>query len=380
MNGYKNDSGPANILVIRLSALGDVVRTLPAVLSISDAFPGSRITWVTETLGASFLNSHPRIDNVLILPTRVWRKVFLTRKGFVDVARQLFAFLRNLRSVRYDIVVDFHGVLKSAVVCLLARSERKVGYDRSGAGELSYLAYSEIIHLPEGKISRYTRNMKLAEHLGGKPSQREDLIHVPPHIESELSSFFDKLPPGNPVFAVHPGTSARAPYKRWFAERYAALCDEIVTRLNGTVLLTWAPDEHEFVRRITERAKETVHEAPETKTPLHLAYLLSRSDMYIGSDTGAMHIATLAGTPVAAIWGPTDPVENEPGPYSPHEIALGGADCAPCRKMGCLQRKCMAAIEVEDVLSAVERLLERIGVRTGSFSAPAPSPSGRGSG
>ncbi len=96
--------------------------------------------------------------------------------------------------------------------------------------------------------------------------------------------------------------------------------------------------------------------APKTSTPLHLAYILSRSDMYIGSDTGAMHIATLAGTLVVGIWGPTDPVENEPGPYSPHQIVRREVNCSPCRRMGCLERKCMAAVEVSDVLSAVEGL------------------------
>lgn len=356
-----NEDNPHRVLVIRLSALGDVVRTLPAVVSISEAFPDSEITWVTETLGASFIKGHPSVPHVLVLPTRVWRKIFMTPRGFIDVIRQFIRFVRELRSVRYDIVADFHGVLKSAAVCLLARSDRTVGYSRGGSKELSHLVYTERISLGDESLSRYTRNMRLAEYLGGRKPDPRSFIHIPPDIEREMSPFFDGLAPDGPVFAIHPGTSARAPYKRWFADRYAALCDKIVRDWKGTIVLTWAPDELDFVSEIKEKANETVHTAPETKTPLHLAYILSRSDIYVGSDTGAMHIATLAGTPVAAIWGPTHPVENEPGPYSPYEIAVRNVDCSPCRKMGCLEGKCMSAVSLEDVVGAIERLLGRPG-------------------
>ncbi|MCK4389163.1 MAG: glycosyltransferase family 9 protein [Desulfobacterales bacterium] len=356
----KNGDDAVKILVIRLSALGDVVRTLPAVVSISNAFPGSKITWVTETLGASFLNGHPAIHQVLVFATRLWRRIFLTPAGFIRTARQFRSFVKRLRSTDYDMVVDFHGVLKSAAVSLLAKTGRRIGYDATGTKEFSHLANTEKVSLPEGKLSRYKRNMALAEYLGGCKPNPKALIHFPSRIVGELSPFFDQLPPGGHIFAIHPGTSARAIYKRWFSDRYASLADQIVIRFNGRILFTWAPDELDFVSKIAEISREDVRIAPKTETPLHLAYILSQSDVYIGSDTGAMHMATLVGTPVVAIWGPTDPTENEPGPYSPHEVVRRSVDCSPCRKMGCRVRTCMAAVEVEDVLGAVERLLARM--------------------
>ncbi len=198
--------------------------------------------------------------------------------------------------------------------------------------------------------------MKLAEYLGGQPPKQKELIHEPASVDNELASFFEGLT--GPVFAVHPGTSSRAPYKRWFVDRYVTLCDGLIKKFGGTVLLTWAPDEREFVLQIGHATVRNVSMAPQTETPLHLAYILSRSDMYIGSDTGAMHIATLASTPVVGIWGPTDPVENEPGPYSPYEMIRKEVRCSPCRKMGCLKGTCMEAVEVSDVLAAVEKLLK----------------------
>ena len=136
------------ILVIRLSALGDVVRTLPAVVSIHDVFPDSEITWATETLGASFVKGHPCVANVLVFPTRVWRKNLLSPARLAGTVSQFFACLKKLRSVEYDMVVDFHGVLKSGIICRLARARRKVGYDKIGAKELSYLSYTEKVPLP----------------------------------------------------------------------------------------------------------------------------------------------------------------------------------------------------------------------------------------
>ncbi len=348
------------ILVIRLSALGDVVRTLPAVTSIARAYPDAEITWVTETLGASFVSGHPLVNTVIVFPTRLWRRTFLTPAGFVRVIREFFRFRRQLRAEEYDIVVDFHGVLKSALVCRIARTARRVGYDSTGAKEGSYLFYSETVDIGPQKQSRYDRNMKLARYLGGNEPDRSDFISIPSEIKEELAPFLDKIDGPGPLIAIHPGTSARAPYKRWFPGRYASLCDTIVTQMNGRVILTWAPDEYEFVTTIAEATHENVHVAPRTETTVHLAYLLSASDIYVGSDTGAMHIATLAGTPVVAIWGPTDPVENEPGPYSTHEMVHTPVDCSPCRKMGCLLGICMEAVEVDEVADAVRMMLTRL--------------------
>ncbi len=335
------------MLVIRLSALGDVVRTLPAVVSLSEAYPEAKITWVTEGLGASFLRGHPALERVMVFPKSV------TALG------KMASFVKELRKEEYDIVADFHGLLKSGLICRAARAKRKVGYVRAGTKERSQFAYTETVSVPEGKLCRYTRNMAMAEYLGGKEPNPANLLHGPDPVPEELLSFFENLPGDGPVFAIHQGTKPRATYKRWPGDRYAALADALVRKLAGRVMLTWAPEEHEQVKAIAAAAKETVHLAPRTETPLELGYLLCRSDMYIGSDTGAAHIATIAGTPVLAIFGPTDPVENEPGPYSLHEIVMKNTDCSPCRDMRCGRRVCMEAVEVEDVMSGVERLLRR---------------------
>ena len=343
----ENGGNMENILVIRLSALGDVVRTVPAVVSLSEAYPDAGITWVTEELGASFLRGHPAIEKVMVFP-----------KSLTAVGR-MASFVKELRAREYDVVADFHGLLKSALICRAARAKRKVGYIRAGTKERSQFAYTETVSVPEGKLCRYTRNMTMAEYLGGKDPNPANLLHGPDPVPEELSAFVEGLPGDGPIFAIHQGTKPRATYKRWPGDRYAALADELVRKHGGRVILTWAPEEREQVEAIAAAAKEKIHLAPRTTTPLELGYLLSRSDMYIGSDTGAAHIATIAGTPVLAIFGPTDPVENEPGPYSPHEIVMRNVDCSPCRDMRCSRRTCMEAVEVEDVLAGVERLLER---------------------
>jgi ADP-heptose:LPS heptosyltransferase len=270
---------------------------------------------------------------------------------------RMASFVKELRTQEYDVVADFHGLLKSALICRAARAKRKVGYVRAGTKERSQFAYTETVTVPEGKLCRYARNMAMAEHLGGGEPNPANLLHGPDPVPEELSSFFESLPGDGPVFAIHQGTKPRATYKRWPGDRYAALADALVRKLGGRVVFTWAPEEREQVEAIVAAAKEKTHQAPRTGTPLELGYLLSRSDMYIGSDTGAAHIATIAGTPVLAIFGPTDPVENEPGPYSPHEIVMKDTDCSPCRIMKCSRRACMEAVEVKDVLAGVERLL-----------------------
>ncbi len=330
------------VLVVRLSALGDVVRTVPAVCALARGMPGVEITWVTQGTPAAMLASQPFLSDVVVYPRSLW--------GMRD-------FVKQLRRKRYEIVLDFHGVAKSALVVLLARAERKVGFGKGGSKEMSRFFYDEEVPYP-CKMSRYERNMMLVKYLGVSGECSPPFLEIPPEVRMNVSGFLEGVA-AEDLVAVHPGTSERAAFKRWMPDRYARLLDEL-HEMKGTIgMLLWgSASEKEMVERISSFASSPVVLAPPTPTPLHVAALLEGARLYVGPDSAAAHLATLMGTPVVVVMGPTDPVENEPGPYSPHAVVRKDVGCNPCRNRRCSKPVCMEAVEVEDVVNAAVRLLE----------------------
>jgi heptosyltransferase-1 len=129
------------ILFIKLSAIGDVVQTLPALESIKKTYPDSEITWVVEEAAAGILEGHPLIDRLLISRRKAWIRMLRNLFSMVDGMGSIMRFIRELRSVEYDIAIDFQGLLKSGVLIGLSRAKRKIGFDRTR--ELSYLFLNE---------------------------------------------------------------------------------------------------------------------------------------------------------------------------------------------------------------------------------------------
>ena len=143
-----------NILIVKLSAIGDVIHTLPSLSALRRCYPDADITWVIEEAAADLLSGHPDLDRVLILRRKTWIRDI--RQGRIAAPlREMRTFLRTLRSRPYDLVIDFHGLLKSAVIVLLSGGKRKLGYDSLQEG--SGLVYNEKIPEEMGKhaVDRY---------------------------------------------------------------------------------------------------------------------------------------------------------------------------------------------------------------------------------
>jgi 3-deoxy-D-manno-octulosonic-acid transferase/heptosyltransferase-1 len=156
-----------NILIVKLSAIGDVIHTLPSLAALRRRFPDAEITWVVEEAAADLLIGHPDLDRVLVSRRKGWLKD-LRRGRIAAPLREMRAFLRDLRSRRYDLVIDFHGLLKSAFIVLLSGGKRKVGYDSLQEG--SGLFYNEKIPEDLGKhaVDRY---LDFVRHIGAQANE-----------------------------------------------------------------------------------------------------------------------------------------------------------------------------------------------------------------
>jgi len=334
------------ILFIKLSAIGDVVQTLPALEAIRRTYPDSEITWVVEAAAAGILEGHPLIDRLLISRRKTWLRMLKSPRTFQKGINNIAAFLRELRSTSYDIAIDFQGLLKSGMLMGLARSRRKIGFDKTR--ELSYLFLNE--RLPAYDIEKHAleRYLDVARYLGA--SDVSPVCTLP--IEREVAAIRTKLdnlnPQKRPVVAMNP--VARWQTKLWPEQSFAELADRLIREQHALVIFTGSPDDRPVNDRILAMMKETaVNWAGET-TLKELAALASLTDRFITTDTGPMHLAAAAGARVVALFGPTAPWRT--GPYGQGNISLRtGIACSPCFKRQCDQRfVCMAGITVDEVM------------------------------
>jgi heptosyltransferase I len=346
----------SNILIIRLSSLGDVLMTIPAVRGIRDQFPDAHISWLVEGPVGEFLKCQEFIDEVIIFPRSDTMKGL--KKGNIPRAgKTLGPFLRSVRNRKYDLVVDFHGIAKSALFSMMARGTKKIGFGDMFAKEKSHLFYHNRINGSDKRMHKVDRNMLLANYLGYASSVPKVNLNIHDNATAYIDNFFRENGDALPLFAVNPFSSKGTDFKRWPMERYAELIARIHHELREQTIILWGPGEEEEARRLKEMSGDSAFLACPTNIP-QLFALLRKVPIYIGGDTGVMHLATAAGTQVIVIFGPTDFKIN--GPYGKeHTILREDVPCSPCKKRDCSDRQCLAPITVEKVFEAVNVVLKR---------------------
>ena len=338
-----------NILIIKLSAIGDVVQTLPALEAIKKTYPISTVTWIVEEAAAGILDGHPLIDVVLISRRKTWFRMLRSPFTFMQGVAHIIRFVRELRSTRYDIAIDFQGLLKSGVLIGLARAGRKIGFDHTR--EFSYLFLNE--RLPAYDIEKHAldRYLDVARYLGAKKPSHECALP----IERERRVMKQKIeavkPQGRPLVVINP--VARRKSKLWPERNFAELADRLAEERNAVIVFTGSTDDRAVNDRILSlMSKKAVNWAGET-TLKEMAALASLADLFITTDTGPMHLAAAAGAKVVALFGPTAPWRT--GPYGPsHIVVRTGIECSPCFKRTCDDDvQCMKGITVEEVMKNI---------------------------
>ena len=328
--------------MIRLGAVGDVVRTLPAVSSLRRAYPGSQITWLVEPGAAGALDGQPWVDEVLVFPReRLGHSVAGPRR--LAALRELSAFLRRLRGGRFDLVLDFHSILRSGVLARLSGARRRVSYAPPFAREGAWWFATERARLAPARVSRFARNGALVRFLGVETPAARTPMWVPASARDRAAR---KLGAGPAPVAIHPGSSDATAGKRYSAVGYGRVATELVERDGVPVIVTHGParDDGACAAAVVEASGGAARLAPETPCIADLAALFSACRLTVGGDTGPLHVASLVGTPVVQILGPTDPIENAPYPGTPSRTLRAAA-------------RGIERIAVEEVVAASRALL-----------------------
>lgn len=339
------------ILLIRLSALGDVIDTIPALQAVRRRFPDARISWAVEEKAAPLLQKHPDLDELLIFPRFKGGK----KPPWWKRLSAYGSFFRDLRRRRFDLALDFHGNLKSGLVSFAAGPPVRVGFARNYTREGNPLFSNRRVIPREDPQHRAVRSLELLRGIGIEPEWSPPKWRFPEERLEGARFLWEQLSgPQGPRILVHVGASPKGEYKRWFPARFARLID----RLEGEgmpVVLLQGPDDWKAVPEVIEHLSRPPRIA--SGMPLEgAAAFLSQADLVIGSDSGPVHMGSAMGIPTVAVFGPKDPRVYGPI-HVPNETIYKGVPCSPCRYTACPHRLCLDLVSVEEVYNAVRRLL-----------------------
>lgn len=347
---------PVKILIIRLSAIGDVVHVLPALRLLRSHFPLSKIAWLVEDKASDVLTGHPDIDDVIVFPRKKWQRTILKINKTFNTLSEINSFYKRLRREHYDLIIDFQGNLKSGIMNLITGSEKKVGFGKGYCRELNYLTTQYQAFPPEKKMHRIDKNLFLLKELGIENGFQRPKLPVFKLDKKYISKFITtSINPCLPIIIIHPGTSKFGSYKQWPPSNYALLGDMILDTYEANVVFTWGPYEFGVVKEILKKMKHEATPACETRSIKQLIELIKRASLFIGGDTGPLHIASTLDIPVVGIYGPKDPEIY--GPYNGKAIVIKkDVPCSPCRKRTCGDPICMSSLLPEDVFLGVKEL------------------------
>ena len=342
-----------NILIIKLSAVGDVVHSLPFLEVLRDRFPSAMIDWVVEEDASGIVESHPEIDRLIIFPRKSWLKRFIKKGEYIGVGKEVTKFLKELKSRRYDIVVDLQGLLKSGILTFLANGKRKIALN--GGREGSLIFTNEKVAIPDPDLHALDKYLCIARYLGATNPVWNGQIPIYDTDEEHVDYLLGEIGNNSTLVAVNP--MAKWESKLWELHRFASLADTIKEELGAGVVFTGSEGDKAAIEDIRSGMKTRALNLAGKTTLKELAYLYQKCAAVICTDTGPMHVAAAMGSPVVvALFGPTSPLRT--GPYgAKHRVIRAGLECSPCFRKRCDDMSCMKKITVEMVFDTVKEVI-----------------------
>ncbi|MDD4955627.1 MAG: glycosyltransferase family 9 protein [Candidatus Omnitrophica bacterium] len=345
------------ILVIEFAHIGDVLAITPALNILRKKFPESLITVAVAPWAKDILAGNPDVDEIMVYETPWFERS--KRPGFsFGQARN---FIRILRSKKFDMAIDLRGDIRNIFFMKLSGARKRIGYSFSGAGFL-------LTDIMEFDVEKRQDKHQVEHNINFVLSIKEGNTCEPvsPALKLFLSkedrdyadSIFksENIKSGDFLIAVHPGAGTAT--KRWMPERFSSLIEEILKKYKAKILLVGGKGEADLLK-LPAADGDLINLTGKTSIK-QLAAILDRCNLFIGGDSGVMHIAEAQNIPVIAIWGG----QNKPGHWKP--LSKGAVVihkevyCSPCGLIECKTLKCLGAISVEDILGIVDEHIRNL--------------------
>lgn len=332
------------LLVIAPNWVGDAVMSTPALTNLRQGLPKTRIDLLVSPRVAPLFEEYPHVDQVLVWSaTRAWR----------DRLAQWLA----LRRIRYDMALLLPNSFRAALWTWMIAARTRVGYATDGRQRLLTLPVPVQETQPLHQVEAYLR---LVAAMGVPLVARSPLLVPSARAEAAADRLWTAhgLPTEARVIGLCPG-AAYGPAKRWWPERFAALADRLIVETGIPVVLFGSPEEVPLAEQVRSRMVQRAISLAGRDTLSSFMALAARCRVLVTNDSGSMHLASAVGTPVVAIFGPTDPRRTAPVTLQAR-VLRRDLPCSPCFRTTCPypDHPCMRAIEVDEVNDAVLRILE----------------------
>jgi heptosyltransferase-1 len=351
---------PRRILLIRLSAIGDVVMATPLIRTLRRTYPDAYLAWMVESGAAGLLRNNSDLDEVMVLPRSEWRALLGARRyaAWLGAIRR---FITTLRQRRFDLVIDLQGLLKSAVWARLSGAPTRIGLD---SREASHLLMTRVIREdPSGRRAEGVKTkaskrigseyLHLARELGLVVDDFQMNIAIGQADETWARSWAERTGP----YAVFCPFTTR-PQKHWLEERWIELGEVARTRLGLAPVLLGGPGDRAAAERMQTQNPLLANEVG-VLSLARSAALIKHAACLVGVDTGLTHMGIAFGIPTVALFGSTRPYLDTTRANA--RVLYEPLDCSPCRRHPTCggQFTCMRLLEVEGVTKVLESLLSR---------------------
>ncbi len=338
-------------LIIRPSAIGDVVMALPMAAVIKKALPGATVFWLAEPYLEDFLRAQPQVDHVLVWPKARWKALVRTGRLAAWV-REFSGFHRTLKNQHIDVALDAQGLLRSRLLAALSGARRRVGFASREPGRF---LMTEVISKGPRTRTIGTEYEHMLRYLGFVDDDFPMGVTIPDEAARRADRLVTAAVGTRPYVVFAPFTTR--PQKHWIGKRWTSLAEKIAEERNLPAVLLGGGGDAKAAQELVRLAPSMVNLAGRTSL-LETAAVIQRAHLVIGVDTGLTHMAVALKRPTVALFGATCPYlhtrsENALVLYKP-------LPCSPCRRRPTCNATfpCMAALHEEDVMNAARRLLD----------------------
>lgn len=340
---------PDNILLIKLSAMGDTILMIPAVRSLKKKYPEAKIKMIVTGINKDVMNDCPYLDEL----------IFLDVDKLLKNPLSFFTFIKSLRKISFDLVIDFDQWLRlSPLISFFSGAAKRIGFKTPGQ-------YRDFIYTEKTEHARNRHEVEcfldLLRAIGIETDDKKLELWIKKEVEDDVYDFLsiNNIGRNDTLIGVHPGCGGHGGPREWPWEKYVELVKLLQKTNNIKIIFTGTGGEKELIEKISNK--------PGSKPMIvigwklaKVAALIKRMNVLVCGNTGVMHMACAVRTPVVALHGPTNPLKW--GPWGEnHTVIKANIFCSPCLYLGfeygCRDYPCMGTIEVDNVYNKVKEYL-----------------------
>lgn len=340
---------PESILIIRLSAIGDVVMASPLIALLRGKYPDARIVWMAQPEVAPLLQANPQLNDIIIWPKNAWRDLWKQRQ-YWQLARAFWAFRKQLRKYQFDCAIDIQGLLKSGIWAWLSGAKTRIGL---GSKEGSGYLMTQVLSKPENSPIIGSEYRYLAKQLALDLDQYRMHVALSDDDQRWAEQTIQAEPLKPNICVICPFTTR--PQKHWFEARWIALAEALIAEKDCSVVLLGGPGDQDAAQRLITQLPQITSLVGKISLR-QAAAIIARGHLLIGVDTGLTHMGIAAGIPTIALFGSTCPYLQTGNANA--KVIYHAMACSPCRRRPTCDGDftCMKKISAEEVLALARNL------------------------